>query len=80
MISQPYGQDRSGSRQDFRPVLNPTPDETRNTSKPSCFQRREFLRQGTLGIGALALSDLLSQDSEASELHHQPKAKNVIFL
>ncbi len=56
--------------------------------------RREFLRQGTLGIGSLALSHLLHQDLRASSpqhpepsnqhpeprTQHTPKAKRVIFL
>ncbi|MEM0970759.1 MAG: DUF1501 domain-containing protein, partial [Verrucomicrobiota bacterium] len=45
--------------------------------------RRDLLRHGTLGIGSLALSQLLSQDLRASS--HQkpeapPRAKRVIFL
>ncbi|HIM14498.1 MAG TPA: DUF1501 domain-containing protein [Acidobacteria bacterium] len=51
------------------------------------IQRREFLRQGTLGIGSLALSQLLHQDLRAtspqypaSRPHSAPRAKNVIFL
>ncbi|MEM6691736.1 MAG: DUF1501 domain-containing protein [Planctomycetota bacterium] len=49
--------------------------------------RRELLRRSTLGIGSLALSQLLSRDSLASDaeksklrLHHTPRAKHVIFL
>ena len=44
------------------------------------LKRREFLRQGTLGIGSLALSQLINQDVRAEGLHHKPRAKNVIFL
>ncbi len=51
------------------------------------LKRREFLRQGTLGIGSLALSHLLQQDSRASTPlkpsrfpNFAPKAKRVIFL
>ncbi|OUU92599.1 MAG: sulfatase [Planctomycetes bacterium TMED75] len=58
------------------------------------IKRREFLRQGTLGIGSLALSHLLNRELRASSIqhqepshqhpgsrtHHTPKAKNVIFL
>jgi hypothetical protein len=52
------------------------------------LQRREFLRQGTLGIGSLALSQLLQQDLRASgsqgaasgRPHHVPRARRVIFL
>jgi len=44
------------------------------------LKRREFLRRGTLGIGSLALSQMMSQESTASGLHHDARAKNVIFL
>ncbi len=51
------------------------------------IKRRDFLKQGTLGIGSLALSQLLSRELRASNqqsrksfLHHPPRAKNVIFL
>ena len=44
------------------------------------IRRREFLRTGTLGIGSLALSHLLTRDVRAEGLHHAPRAKNVIFL
>lgn len=49
--------------------------------------RRNFLRQGTLGIGSLALSHLLQQDLGASatskplrKTHIASRAKRVIFL
>jgi hypothetical protein len=49
--------------------------------------RRQFLRTGNLGLGALALSSLLgSGSSSASEPaakvgpHHLPKAKRVIYI
>ena len=42
--------------------------------------RRELLRQGTLGIGSLALSHLLTKEVQANGLHHPPRAKHVIFL
>lgn len=49
--------------------------------------RREFLRQGTLGIGSLALSSMMQTNLHASETgpsgkntHHPARAKNVIFL
>ncbi len=52
-----------------------------STTDPlSKLKRREFLRQGTLGIGSLALSDLLSRDLRAADVHHAARAKNVIFL
>lgn len=51
------------------------------------LHRREFLRQGTLGIGSLALSHLLNKEMRASttsrpllQPHFTPKAKRVIFL
>ncbi|MEL6110271.1 MAG: DUF1501 domain-containing protein, partial [Planctomycetota bacterium] len=51
------------------------------------LNRRDLLRQGTLGIGSIALSHLLSRDLQASAtnapkrwLHHAPRAKHVIFL
>lgn len=50
------------------------------------IKRREVLRQGTLGIGALALSHLLNKEATAStskldlKTHHPARAKNVIFL
>ena len=42
--------------------------------------RRELLRTGTLGVGSLALSHLMTQEARASGLHHPARAKNVIFL
>ena len=59
-----------------------------NTNTPTDrLNRRDLLRQGTLGIGSLALSQLLSRDRQAGaaepskrKLHHAPRAKNVIFL
>ncbi|MEM1441951.1 MAG: DUF1501 domain-containing protein [Verrucomicrobiota bacterium] len=51
------------------------------------FRRREFLRRGTLGIGSLALAQLLKEDLGAApsnrfnlDPHIAPKAKRVIFL
>ncbi|MEM7601583.1 MAG: DUF1501 domain-containing protein [Verrucomicrobiota bacterium] len=51
------------------------------------MRRREFLHGGTLGIGSLALSQLLQQDLQGSvsgaaslKPHFSPKAKRVIFL
>lgn len=44
------------------------------------LNRRELLRTGTLGIGSLALSHLLTKEVQANGLHHPPRAKNVIFL
>ena len=51
------------------------------------LRRREFLRRGTLGIGSLALAQLLKEDLGAAtsnrfqlDPHIAPKAKRVIFL
>ena len=43
--------------------------------------RRDFLKHAGLGIGWLALADLLAQSSrgEALPAHHTPRAKHVIF-
>ena len=50
------------------------------TDKSTMLNRRELLRTGTLGIGSLALSHLLTKEVQANGLHHTPRAKNVIFL
>ena len=50
------------------------------TNDSGVFSRRDLLRRGTLGIGSLALSSLLTREVQASGLHHPPQAKNVIFL
>lgn len=42
--------------------------------------RRDFLRSGTLGIGAIALKQMLARDAAAIDDHPAPRAKNVIFL
>ena len=49
--------------------------------------RRHFFRDCQMGIGAMALSSLLSDETKGSvsplstrEAHFQPKAKHVIFL
>lgn len=44
--------------------------------------RREFMGRGSMGFGSVALSGLLSKESQAKALqtHYAPKAKNVIFL
>jgi len=47
------------------------------------ISRRHFQRQAGLGASAIALRSLLRNDafaSEANSFHHQPTAKNVIFL
>lgn len=43
--------------------------------------RREFLRSAGLGIGWLALADLMAKEgrAETAGAHHIPKAKHVIF-
>ena len=53
---------------------------SRENNAYSMMRRREFLRTGTLGIGSLALSHLLTKKDRANGLHHAPRAKNVIFL
>ena len=50
------------------------------TTPVGLVKRRELLRGGTLGIGSLALSQLLTRTVRASGRHHEPRAKNVIFL
>lgn len=47
---------------------------------PNLLKRRQLLRLGTLGIGSLALSQLLKREAPASGLHLPARAKNVIFL
>jgi hypothetical protein len=44
--------------------------------------RREFLRTGGLGLGALALHALLARDGSAHDRlpHHRPRARRVIYL
>lgn len=56
-------------------------------SQMNHLNRRDLLRQGTLGIGSLALSSLLKNELSASDtapkgrvLHHPAKATSVIFL
>ena len=50
------------------------------------FNRREFLKLSSMGIGTLALSSLINSSALASsnvyvpKLHHAAKAKSVIFL
>lgn len=46
------------------------------------FKRRELLRHGTLGIGSVALTNLLLRDSQAASFQttHEPRVKRVIFL
>lgn len=54
------------------------------------MQRRSFLRRGGMGLGALALSSLLTRDGRAAgdarwsgavqPLHHKPRIKRVIWL
>ena len=43
--------------------------------------RRQFLRNAGMGLGAAAFSNLIPQANAAQKgLHHKPKAKRVIFL
>jgi hypothetical protein len=50
------------------------------------LHRRQFLRQGSAGIGGLALASLLAPETSAASSerpaspHFAPKAKNIIFL
>ncbi len=51
------------------------------------LNRRDLLRNGTLGIGSLALSSILQKETSASDtaqdtrvVHHPAKAKHIIFL
>jgi hypothetical protein len=48
------------------------------------FNRREFLKLTSQGVGAMTLSSLINSASASSgylpKLHHEPKAKSVIFL
>ncbi|MGY8693104.1 MAG: DUF1501 domain-containing protein [Verrucomicrobiia bacterium] len=48
------------------------------------YNRREFLKLTSRGVGALTLSSLINSASASSgylpKLHHAPKAKSVIFL
>lgn len=65
---------------------------TRNDDRPiqeaaALDTRRRMLSRCGLGLGALALSELLGDDARAASpspdslgLHHQPRAKRVIFL
>ena len=58
---------------------------TESEQQINLIKRRDFLKQGSLGIGSLALSHLLNQDIPASSIqkpviHHPARAKNVIFL
>ena len=53
----------------------------------SPFNRRQFLKLSSQGVGGVALSSLINQTFAANssglyvpELHHKPKAKSVIFL
>lgn len=46
------------------------------------LDRRNLLRGAGLGLGALALSDIVGADTKSSAvgLHHAPRAKRVIYL
>ena len=72
--------------------MNPASRNQHPASSIKHLARRDFLKQGTLGIGSLALAHLLKQDLSAASPRHQaskgalpvllhtPRAKNVIFL
>jgi hypothetical protein len=53
---------------------------------PAGYSRRQFLNQFGLGLGGIALSDMMLSDQARgsggalSALHHPPKAKRVIYL
>ncbi|HEX6987197.1 MAG TPA: DUF1501 domain-containing protein, partial [Planctomycetaceae bacterium] len=58
-------------------------------SDPTSVSRRWFLRDCGVGLGAIALADLLGGSAQAAapadplapkRPHHEPKAKRVIFL
>lgn len=60
---------------------------TARQPRPGAVNRRWFLEQCSLGLGAVALSDLLSPAAQAATdplapkaPHFAPKAKNVIYL
>ncbi len=42
--------------------------------------RREWLRRSAQGIGALALTTMLSDEATGGQRHHRPRARQVIFL
>lgn len=51
------------------------------TDPVSSLSRRSLLKAGTAGLGALALSELMSQPAAASSaLHFAPRAKRIIYL
>ncbi len=50
-----------------------------------CYSRRQMLQQAACGFGALGLAALMHKTGMASQgqlnsLHHEPRAKRVIFL
>ena len=47
--------------------------------RPTPLTRRDMLLHCANGFGAVALASLLADDGRAA-VHHQPKARNVIFL
>ena len=50
----------------------------------SPLSRRDWLRQGFLGLGAIAAADLMARNASASttltKLHHRPAAKRIIYI
>jgi hypothetical protein len=55
------------------------PDWNCSTNKGFYNSRRDFLSKSALGIGGLALADLLS-DNGLAQVHHDAKAKRVIHI
>ena len=51
------------------------------TERQQLLNRRWFLRDCGVGLGALALADLArANDAAKPKTHHEPKAKRVIYL
>ena len=51
------------------------------------ISRRQILQRFGMGVGSLALTDLMTRDNAATasdgvlqNLHHAPKAKRIIYL
>jgi Protein of unknown function (DUF1501) len=44
------------------------------------MHRREFLKLGGLGLGAIALQQVMAREARSEGLHHAPRAKRVIYL
>ena len=74
-------------------MTNPETETSIHLCQTALMQRREFLQQGGVGLGAIALHALCSQEHSfagaatndkplgvLNEFHVPPKIKNVIFL